>query len=521
MFSAISAQLSQERVATRTALRAEANMAVIDQDNFSNISWHSEQDAGPAGPSTPATEYPRTSRPEGPDPAVAGTAGTTAEGDDGNLEPGHGAEILECVVSEPHKENDGTKDAYVSYMIATNTTFSTFQRATTTVRRRFTDFVFLYKVLCREYQGCAVPPLPDKQRMEYVRGDRFGPDFTARRGYSLQRFLSRLALHPILRRANILHTFLESPDWNATMRSRSARGSLASPGLAADLSPGGPAGGPAAGGGGGVFDSFADSFMNAFTKVHKPDRRFIEVKEKSDKLDEDLNHVEKVVVRVARREGDLEGDLKDLAEQFQKLITLEPGVESAVHAFAASVEDMATDLKNLKEHTDQDYLGSLRDMVAYSGALKNLLKAREQKQLDYEQLTEYLNKSTADRDMLASGYHGYGSGSALGGAGGFIRSKIEDVRGVDHEQARRDRQRKLELRIDELTREVEVARNEADHFADQVVHEVDNFEWIKRVEFKRQFGGLADAHIDFYGDVIKIWEGYVQEMEKEGVVLPA
>lgn len=365
--------------------------------------------------------------------------------------------------------------------------------------------------------------------MEYVRGDRFGHDFTSRRAFSLQRFLTRLALHPILRRASIFHSFLESPDWNATMRSRAMRGSAGPAG----------AGGDGAGQGnqsGGMFDSFADSFMNAFTKIHKPDRRFIEVKEKSDKLDEDLLHVEKVVARVVRREADLETDLRDLAEQFQKLITLEPGVESAVRAFAASVEDTAAGLKRLKDHTDQDYLGSLRDMVAYSGSLKNLLKAREQKQLDYEQLTEYLNKSTAERDMVASGHSGGGGGGsgnsggygaagfaagALGGAGGFIRSKIEDVRGVDPEQARRERQRKLELRIDELTRAVESARAEADNFADQVVREVDSFEWIKRLEFKRQFTGLVDAHIGFYDGVIDVWERYVRDMEKEGVVLPA
>ena len=376
-------------------------------------------------------------------------------------------------------------------------------------------------MLVREYQGCAVPPLPDKQRMEYVRGDRFGPDFTARRAYSLQRFLSRLALHPVLRRASIFHTFLESHDWNATMRTRASRLGPTGPGgdgLAQSQS----ASSTTSGGGGGVFDSFADSFMNAFTKVHKPDRRFTEVKEKSDKLDEDLNHVEKVVARVARREADLETDLKDLAEQFQKLITLEPGVEAPVHAFAASVEDTASGLKKLKDHTDQDYLSSLRDMVAYSGALKNLLKAREQKQLDYEQLTEYLNKASADRDALAAGGHGHGyAAGPLGGAGGFIRSKIEDVRGVDHEQARRDRQRKLELRIEELTGEVENARMEADEFAEQVVREVASFETIKKVEFKRQFGGLVDAHIEFYGGVIGVWEEYVREMEREGVVLPA
>ncbi|KAK4149964.1 LETM1-like protein-domain-containing protein [Chaetomidium leptoderma] len=494
-------------------------MAVIDQDNFSNISWHSELNHDSAGPSTSASHDPAHS----PDYSNNRSDGNRT-GDERGLDHGHaGGEILECTVSDPHKENDGTKDTYVSYLITTNTTFSTFQRPTTTVRRRFTDFVFLYKVLFRDYQGCAVPPLPDKLRMEYVRGDRFGPDFTARRAYSLQRFLARVALHPVLRRASILHTFLESPDWNATMRSRAGRlgpTGAGGDGLAQSQSASSTASG--GGGGGGVFDSFADSFMNAFTKVNKPDRRFTEVKDKSDKLDEDLNHVEKVVARVARREADLETDLKDLAEQFQKLITLEPGVEAPVHAFAASVEDTAAGLKKLKDHTDQDYLSSLRDMVAYSGALKTLLKAREQKQLDFEQLTEYLNKSTADRDMLASGGgHGYYSAGPLGGAGGFIRSKIEDVRGVDHEQARRDRQRKLELRIDELTGEVENARMEADLFADQVVREVDSFAWIKRVEFKRQFGGLVDAHVDFYGGVIDVWEEYVKEMEREGVVLPA
>ncbi|MBE7181139.1 MAG: hypothetical protein INR71_08020, partial [Terriglobus roseus] len=90
------------------------------------------------------------------------------------------------------------------------TDFQTFQSPEVSVRRRFTDFVFLYKTLCREYQHLAVPPLPDKHNMEYVRGDRFGPDFTRRRASSLSRFLKRLAQHPQLRRAAVLLTFLES-----------------------------------------------------------------------------------------------------------------------------------------------------------------------------------------------------------------------------------------------------------------------------------------------------------------------
>ncbi|KAG6064753.1 Sorting nexin-4 [Claviceps aff. humidiphila group G2b] len=454
-----------------------------DPDHFSSVSWTEQTDGG----------------------HLTGEASRASQAGHMDFDPhGLGRERLECQVGSPLKENDGSKDAFISYLITTHSTFQSFQKETTTARRRFTDFVFLYKQLMRDYPATAVPPLPDKQRMEYVRGDRFGTDFTARRAHSFQRFLARLSLHPILRRAPILHNFLESPDWNATMRSRSSRESVSS-------DPGGGGGGAGGGGSGGVFDNFADTFINAFTKLNKPDRRFLDVKDKSDKLDEDLGHIEKVMARVVRRQGDLEADMKDLAEQFQKLITLEPGVEAAVHAFAASVQDTAQHLHLLRDTTDQDYVGSLRDMQAFSLSLKNLLRAREQKQLDYEQLTEYLNKSTTERDALHSGAGSFGPGS-------FLRAKIEDVRGVDHEQARRERLRKLELRVDELTHEVERARATSDLFDDEVVREVGDFERIKKAEFKTQLGGLADAHISFYAGVEDLWGRYIEEMEKEGTV---
>lgn len=85
-------------------------MAVIDQDNFSNISWHSENAPGGASSN------------HAPEEGAEYGARTSGEHDD--LAPGRSGEILECTVSEPHKENDGTKDAYVSYLITTNVSIS-------------------------------------------------------------------------------------------------------------------------------------------------------------------------------------------------------------------------------------------------------------------------------------------------------------------------------------------------------------------------------------------------------------
>ena len=382
---------------------------------------------------------------------------------------------------------------------AAQTDFKSFTRTEFSVRRRFTDFVFLWKALSREYPACAVPPLPDKHKMEYVRGDRFGADFTHRRACSLHRFLVRLALHPVLRRASLLVIFLESSDWNAHMRVKGGRSNSASAGEA----------------GNSVFDNFTDTFVNAFSKVHKPDRRFIEVRDKCDKLDEDLGHVEKIVARVARRESDLEADYGELSTQFLKLAALEPGVEAPVHGFARAVGETTEGIAGLREHTDHSYLGSLRDMEAYVGSVKALLRTREQKQLDFEGLTEYLAKAAADRDMLASPHHA----SSLSPTN-FLRAKMEDMRGVDHEAARRERLRKLELQIERLTAEVESARKTAEMFDEETVKELVDFERIKASEFRDTLGGLAARHVEFYEGVADTWERYVRDMEAAGGTCP-
>ena len=332
--------------------------------------------------------------------------------------------------------------------------------------------------------------------MEYVRGDRFGPDFTSRRAYSLQRFLKRLTLHPVLRRATLLTLFLETSDWNATMRSRPSRG----------MSIGEPASTS-------VLETWTDSFLNAFSKPHKADRRFLEVRDRADKLDEDLGTVSKSVARLARRESDLESDYADLAAQFQKLAQLEPGVQSHLTSFASSIETTGQSWKAIRDHTDQDYLGSLRDMEAYITSVKQLLKTREQKQLDFEALTDYLTKAVNERDTLASG-------PAMG-ASGFLRAKLEDVRGVDHETARRERVRKLEVQIRRLQDEVESAKKTSEAFDEEVVKEVADFERIKAVEFRDTLGGLADSNCAFFHSTIETWDKFIRDMESDNDRLAA
>lgn len=72
---------------------------------------------------------------------------------------------LSCHVSDPQKELEGTQNQYITYLVTTESDFPAFQSPEFRVRRRFSDFVYLYNVIVRDYPACAVPPLPDKQRM--------------------------------------------------------------------------------------------------------------------------------------------------------------------------------------------------------------------------------------------------------------------------------------------------------------------------------------------------------------------
>lgn len=383
---------------------------------------------------------------------------------------------IHTLVSDPQKEQDGSQNAYISYLITTNTNVPTFQSSVVKVRRRFSDFYFLYSFLLNEYPACAVPPLPDKNRLEYIKGDRFGPEFTLKRATSLNRFLNRISLHPILKKASTFLIFLESNDWNAHKRSLTIRQTTS------HESPS-------------VLDGFSDSLLNAFAKINIPNDEFIELRDKMDKLDDNLLQVEKSFLRVIRRESDLSHDFDDLSEQLIRLAGLEQNLESEFISFANATAFISRAIQTLKDQTDGDYLVSLRDLQNYVTSMKALLKLKEQKQLDYEALTDYLSKAEAEKQSIISG----------AGSKNFFRARIEDVRGIDHENAKSERLRKLESKINSLSQEVDHVKSASETFQDLAINEFAVFENTKAHEMKETLNTLADNHIIFYQSLISEW----------------
>jgi sorting nexin-1/2 len=85
--------------------------------------------------------------------------------------------IKKIAVTDPQTENEGRRDAFTSYLVSTERH---------SVRRRYSDFQWLYGRLLTELPGAIVPIIPHKIAV----GKKFDPDFVELRRRNLQVFLN-------------------------------------------------------------------------------------------------------------------------------------------------------------------------------------------------------------------------------------------------------------------------------------------------------------------------------------------
>lgn len=122
-------------------------------------------------------------------------------------------EMLDVVVMQPQKMQDGGTSlvpgggSYITYLIVTRTNIPEYRGTEFSVRRRFRDVVTLADRLADAYRGYFIPPRPDKSIVESQVMQK--QEFIEQRRASLEKYLGRLAQHPVLRKSDELRLFLQ------------------------------------------------------------------------------------------------------------------------------------------------------------------------------------------------------------------------------------------------------------------------------------------------------------------------
>jgi len=452
------------------------------EDIFDSVTWESPADNGyaAANPSVPPRPGFKQSIEEG-------------EENRGPHDPKWYGYLI-TQVKDPVKEMAETKDAYASYLVTAKTNLSIFSSPNPSSRRRFQDFVFLRNNLAKDFPACVVPPLPDKHRMEYVTGDRFSPEFMERRRQDLHRFLQRIARHPTLQRSTLVRAFFESTEWHVIMHQHVAH-------------PPGPEQPQ------GVIDNLSDTLLNAFARVRKPDERFLVMRENVDKFEESLSTSERLWNRVRSRTTDLTADYHDLAVAVQGLGFLESGITDQLNHFSNTLLEFSALLRHTTQNTMDPFLVHLHSLLAYSHAHRAVLKLRDQKQLDLEELTEYLSGVTAERDRLSAIISGHAGSSGLG-LSAYLRDKMDAIRGADDDRSRVEKMRKLDAKIKELTEAVTTAHETSDTFSNETLCEQATFQYAKEAEMKEMLGNFADGQIELYRSAMEEWDRIIPIIQR-------
>ncbi|VDB85276.1 unnamed protein product [Peniophora sp. CBMAI 1063] len=465
-----------------------------EEDVFDSVTWE-----------TPARNPYDAVANEAAMPARPGFRQSNAEGDDerGPHEPKWEGYLI-TQVKDPQKELAETKDAYVSYLVTAKTNLPIFSTPNPSSRRRFQDFVFLRTHLAKDFPACVVPPLPDKHRMEYVTGDRFSPEFMERRRQDLNRFLQRLARHPTLQRSTLVRAFFESTEWHVIMHQH-----VAHPPNGAD-------------GGQGLIENLSDTLLNAFARVKKPDERFMAMREHIDKFEESLVVSERHWTRIRGRitagdpqtaGEDLTGDYHDMAVAVQGLGFLESGITDQLNHFSNTLLEFSALLRHTTQNSIDPFLVHLHSLGSYSRAHKAVLKLRDQKQLDLEELTDYLSGVTAERDRLSAIISGHAGSTGLG-LGAYLRERVDAIRGADDDRSRVEKAKKLDGKIKELQEAVTTAHETCDAFSDETLREQAIFQYAKESEMKEMLGNLADGQIELYKSAMEEWDRIIPMIER-------
>ncbi|KAI8992330.1 hypothetical protein BDB01DRAFT_841649 [Pilobolus umbonatus] len=344
------------------------------------------------------------------------------------------------------------------------------------VRRRFQDFVWLHNVFYTTYPACFIPPLPNKHRLVSL-SDRFNAEFIEKRRISLERFMQRIARHPILGQSEIFMMFLASTEFNDAS-ARALRDGQKT-----------------------MFDTLGDTLLNAFAKIRKPDPRFIEMKERCERMEENLDMLQRTLLRTNKRYSDLQGDYHEFTESVRGLAEIEPSYRDFLLQFADCLEGYSDHLKK-SVNADEEWQIEINDYMAYYHDIKDVLKLRDQKQLDYEELTMYLKSTVEEREKIVRDRKSEG-------VTGFITGKINEARGADYDKMKRERVLRLDERVRELQEAIDQTHDISTAFSDQVKKEDVYFNRNKCVELYHVLQSYTDAKINHYQEVMGVNDKYV------------
>ncbi|XP_075885078.1 sorting nexin-30 [Nelusetta ayraudi] len=260
---------------------------------------------------------------------------------------------LFVTVDDP-KKHVCTMETYITYRVSTKTSRIEFDLPEYSVRRRYQDFDWLRMKLEESQPTHLIPPLPEKFVMKGV-VDRFSEEFVETRMKALDKFLKRVADHPVLSFNPHLNAFLAAKDLNKRQ------------GLA-------------------LLSKVGESVKHVAGgyKLRARPAEFSAMGDYLDTFSQKLGTIDRIAQRILKEQSEYLTEVREYGTMYSGWAESEDELQRPLEGVAGCVGTCCRALEEQSEAMSQDFLPVLREYVLYVEAMKSVLRKRDQSQAEYE-----------------------------------------------------------------------------------------------------------------------------------------
>ncbi|KAM9082627.1 sorting nexin-30 isoform 3-T5 [Megaptera novaeangliae] len=292
---------------------------------------------------------------------------------------------LFVTVDDP-KKHVCTMETYITYRITTKSTRVEFDLPEYSVRRRYQDFDWLRNKLEESQPTHLIPPLPEKFVVKGV-VDRFSEEFVETRRKALDKFLKRIADHPVLSFNEHFNVFLTAKDLNAHKKQGMA-----------------------------LLTRVGESVKHVTGgyKLRSRPLEFAAIGEYLDTFALKLGTIDRIAQRIIKEEIEYLVELREYGPVYSTWSALEGELAEPLEGVSACIGNCSTALEELTEDMTEDFLPVLREYILYSDSMKSVLKKRDQVQAEYEAKLEAVALRKEERPKVRGTPHPPGRGGCSG-----------------------------------------------------------------------------------------------------------
>ncbi|XP_035827474.1 sorting nexin-30 isoform X2 [Aplysia californica] len=386
---------------------------------------------------------------------------------------------LFIVVDDPEKHTS-TLEAYITFRVTTKTSRTEFEGTEFSVRRRYNDFLWIRQRLEEKHPTHLVPPLPEKHSLKRL--DRFSTEFLKVRQAALQKFLTRVADHPVLSFDTCFQIFLTAKAWEFQAHKKQGSGFLTR-----------------------VSDSLHNMSASYMMKNRPPE--FASMHDYMTLLQDKLGVMDRIAQRVAKEQNDYMAELLEWGPCYTLWANSEDHLTGALLTMSKSVDECLKYVKELIDDTDTRFAQPLKEYLLYSECIKTVLRRRDAIQNEYDMVVDELAKRKDDKDNIKTSDQTYSIGALLG-------KDPEDVKQQKHD--------KLEVQIADLVHQMESLNDRTVVANADLKADMERWHKHKQRDMRETFMCLADMQISYYEKCLAVWENTIRAIQNnDHIQLPS